>query len=383
MGKLTEQGYSTNTLATWKQNIQQVFIDAFGDDFVLADDTPQGVFINRLAELFYNCDMDGLNAYLQLNLNTATGILLDYIAFLRGVTRKSGINQQITCKFTSTSLPVFISAGTTFTVLNTDYKYANKNATTLIESPQNLTLFSIDEGQQDVVVGDLLESDIFIPSITNIEVIAVTKGVNVESDEDLRRRLFAITDDFLDTLGATLSALLLLDGVTKVGFLQNEDDPTVPLNSTEFLVVGGSEQDIARTILEYKCPTSLTYGDTTVLVENYYNRNRTIHFTRPDQKEVEIQIVIAKKEEQTTIDVTNNDIIKQEVVNYINNQNIGIDVSYTTIYGMFAKYNSFDIISLEIGIKGETLGTSNIEMTSKDYATCSLNDITITVSNQP
>ena len=59
MGKLTYQGYSTNTLETWKTKVQQVFVDAFGNDFVVADDTPQGVFINRLAELFYNCDMDG------------------------------------------------------------------------------------------------------------------------------------------------------------------------------------------------------------------------------------------------------------------------------------------------------------------------------------
>ena len=381
MGKLTSQGYSTNTLSSWKQKIQQVFVDAFGNDFVMADDTPQGVFINRLSELFYNCDMDGLDAFLQLNVNTATGILLDYIAFLRGTKRKLGTNQQLTCSFTASSTPVYLTANTKFTVLDTDYQYENTSATTIAVSPQSITLRAVEAGNQDVNIGDYLQSDIYIPNVTNIQVTAVVKGTDTEDDEILRRRLLLMTDDFLDTLGSTLSALLRLDGVMKVGFLQHEDDPDVPTNSTEFMAVGGDEQDIAKTILEYKCPTSLTYGTTTVVVDNYYGRSRTVYFTRPTQQEIEVTATITKKEGQTTINVNNNDTIKQEVCNYVNKQDIGIDVSYTTIYGIFAKYNDFDIVSLEIGIVGDTPASSNITIGAREYATCDVSDITITVQN--
>lgn len=381
MGKLTSQGYSTNTLSSWKQKIQQVFVDAFGNDFVMADDTPQGVFINRLSELFYNCDMDGLDAFLQLNVNTATGILLDYIAFLRGTKRKLGTNQQLTCSFTASSTPVYLTANTKFTVLDTDYQYENTSATTIAVSPQSITLRAVEAGNQDVNIGDYLQSDIYIPNVTNIQVTAVVKGTDTEDDETLRRRLLLMTDDFLDTLGSTLSALLRLDGVMKVGFLQHEDDPDVPTNSTEFMAVGGDEQDIAKTILEYKCPTSLTYGTTTVVVDNYYGRSRTVYFTRPTQQEIEVTATITKKEGQTTINVNNNDTIKQEVCDYVNKQDIGIDVSYTTIYGIFAKYNDFDIVSLEIGITGDTPASSNITIGAREYATCDVSDITITVQN--
>lgn len=381
MGKLTSQGYSTNTLSSWKQKIQQVFVDAFGNDFVMADDTPQGVFINRLSELFYNCDMDGLDAFLQLNVNTATGILLDYIAFLRGTKRKLGTNQQLTCSFTASSTPVYLTANTKFTVLDTDYQYENTSATTIAVSPQSITLRAVEAGNQDVNIGDYLQSDIYIPNVTNIQVTAVVKGTDTEDDETLRRRLLLMTDDFLDTLGSTLSALLRLDGVMKVGFLQHEDDPDVPTNSTEFMAVGGDEQDIAKTILEYKCPTSLTYGTTTVVVDNYYGRSRTVYFTRPTQQEIEVTATITKKEGQTTINVNNNDTIKQEVCDYVNKQDIGIDVSYTTIYGIFAKYNDFDIVSLEIGITGDTPASSNITIGAREYATCEVSDITITIQN--
>lgn len=381
MGKLTYQGYSTNTLETWKTKIQQVFVDAFGNDFIIADDTPQGVFINRLAELFYNCDMDGLNAFLQLNVNTATGVLLDYIAFLRGTKRKLGTNQQLTCSFTATTTPVYLAANTKFTVLDTDYQYENTSATTIAVSPQSITLRAVESGNQEVSVGDYLQSDIYIPSITNIQVTAVVKGKDTETDEELRKRLLLMTDDFLDTLGSTLSALLRLDGVIKIGFLQKEDDSTVPTNSTEFLVVGGDEQDIAKTILEYKCPTSLTFGSTTVVVDNYYGRTRTIYFSRPTQKQVEVKAVITKKEGQTTINVNNNSTIKQEVCDYVNGQDIGIDVSYTTIYGIFAKYNDFDIVSLEIGLVGGDSASTNITLGNREYATCEPSAITITVQN--
>ena len=381
MGKLSSQGYSTNSLETWKQKIQQVFVNAFGNDFVVDDDTPQGVFINRLAELFYNCDMDGLDAFLQLNVNTATGVLLDYIAFLRGVTRKTGTNQQITCSFTATSTPVYLNANTRFSVLNTDYEYENTSATSIVTSPQSITLMAVEAGDQNVNIGDYLQSNIYIPSITNIQVTAVVKGTDTESDEDLRKRLLLITDDFLDTIGSTLSALLKLQGVQKIGFLQHEDDGDIPTNSTEFLVVGGDEQEIAKTILEYKCPTSLTYGTTTVVVPNYYNRTRTVYFSRPTQEEIEVTAVITKKEGMTTINVNNNDTIKSEVAEYVNKQDIGLDVSYTTIYGIFAKYNDFDIVSLEIGIKGDTPAAQNISISNREYATCDIADISITVQN--
>lgn len=381
MGKLTGQGYSTNTLETWKEKVQQVFVDAFGNDFVTADDTPQGVFINRLAELFYNCDMDGLDAFLQFNVNTATGVLLDYIAFLKGVSRKRGTNQQLTCSFTCSSTPVYLTANTRFTVLDSDYKYENTSDATIATSPQSITLRAVEPGNQDVNIGDYLQSDIYIPSITNIQVTAVVKGTDTEDDESFRKRLLSISNDFLDTIGSTLSGLLELDGVTKIGFLQHEDDPDVPTNSTEFLVVGGDEQDIAKTILAYKCPTSLTYGTTTVLVENYYNRNRTVYFSRPTQEEVVINAVITKKEGQLTVSTSHNEDIIEEVINYINGQEIGIDVSYTTIYGIFAKYNDFDIVSLEIGISGETPTAGNISLGNREYATCKASDISITVQN--
>ena len=87
MGTWTAQGFEAKTLSYYKSAIQQVFVEAFGNDFALDDTLPQGVLIQRLAELFYGMDMDGIEAFSRLNLNTMTGLFLDMIGNFRGIPR--------------------------------------------------------------------------------------------------------------------------------------------------------------------------------------------------------------------------------------------------------------------------------------------------------
>ena len=63
MGKWTNAGFIANTLDYYKTEIQKVFVAAFGEDFLLDDSLPQGVLITRLAELFYNADLVGVEAF--------------------------------------------------------------------------------------------------------------------------------------------------------------------------------------------------------------------------------------------------------------------------------------------------------------------------------
>ena len=379
MGKLSSQGYSINSLETWKQNVQQLFVDALGNDFILDDNSPQGVLINRIAQQLYNCDMDGLNAYLQQSINTATGVNLDAIAFLRGTKRKDGTTKQIVCECTSTSQPISLLANTKFVSLDSGIEYYLPSATTLTQPTQSITLYASEKGTDAITVGDLFQSVSYIPNLTNIEVTSYTDAIDTETDSELRKRLLNLTDDFVYTVRAVLANILKLSGVTKVSYLQHEDDNTVPTNSTEFMAVGGDNNEIAVAILEYKCPTSLTYGNTTVNLADYYGRARTVYFTRPTMCQITVDATIEKKEEQTTIDITHNDEIKQKIVEYINGQEIGTDISYTTIYGIFASYNAFDISSLTLQKDSDPAVSTNITMGSREYGHITVDDITITV----
>ena len=66
MGKWTDQGFVANPVSYYKSAIQQVIVEAFGSEFDLNDNLPQGVLIQRLAELFYGMDMDGIEAFSRL-----------------------------------------------------------------------------------------------------------------------------------------------------------------------------------------------------------------------------------------------------------------------------------------------------------------------------
>lgn len=150
MGKLSSEGFSINNLETIKNNLQNIFIEALGNEFILDDNSPQGVLINRIAQLVYNCDLDGLNAYLQMNVNTATGTNLDAIAFLRGTKRKEGTKKQITCEFTSTRQPISLFAGSLFTSLTDETEYVLNSDTTIINPTQNITLVAKEKGSDSV-----------------------------------------------------------------------------------------------------------------------------------------------------------------------------------------------------------------------------------------
>ena len=121
MGKWTDQGFVTNSLAFYKEMFQEAFVAAYGDDFSINDDTPQGVLIQRLAELFYNADMDGVEAFSRLNINSASGVYLDMFGNMRGMPRGLGTPQTATVTVTCTTnnfVPFTIPAGTLFALVH-------------------------------------------------------------------------------------------------------------------------------------------------------------------------------------------------------------------------------------------------------------------------
>ena len=95
MSEFTGQGVVTKTLDEWYQAVVDFKRAVWGNDFVTDPSTKQGADILQLAELLYNAEMNNVSAFGQLNLNTAEGICLDYIGFVRGINRNGGYPQQI------------------------------------------------------------------------------------------------------------------------------------------------------------------------------------------------------------------------------------------------------------------------------------------------
>ena len=101
MSQFTSSGVVTKTLDEWYDAVVEFKRSVWGQDFVTDPSTKQGADILQLAELLYNAEMNNVSAFAQLNLNTASGICLDYIGLVRGIYRNGGYPQEIKVDLTS------------------------------------------------------------------------------------------------------------------------------------------------------------------------------------------------------------------------------------------------------------------------------------------
>lgn len=386
MGQWTNAGFEAKTLEYYKATIQQVFVDAYGDDFLLDDALPQGVLIQELAELFYNADMDGIEAFSRLNINTASGIYLDLIGSMRGLSRSPGTPQIATVVLTINSdnfIPFSIPNGQVFTATNGDTFVTNQVYTISSAASQSIFLYYTSMGDSSVAVGDKM-STVGLNQITDIEVTYLANGTSEETDMKYRSRIIKEKPVPVNTLQYVMNKLLELQTVKTVGVNYNDTASTVdniPKYATEWMAVPKEGVDLAlfknqvgSVIANNKVPGSPTYGNTSVSVQDALGSNRTIYFTTPTRVDLRIACTVATPEGTGVLDLSNATGIKETIVKYINDLNIGDNVSFSRVMAPLTADPGFDVSSLVISnlpvaTAAQTTGSSlqNVVVDAKQF----------------
>ena len=363
MGKWTDQGFVANPLSYYKSAIQQVFIEAFGSDFDLNDNLPQGVLIQRLAELFYGMDMDGVEAFARLNLNTMGGLFLDVVGSLRGINRLLGTPQAgvatFTCKAEGFN-PFSLTEGTVLTVTETGDQFVVARLTTLETSVVNVEIEYSQSGNSSAIVGNTMTIEGY-PQILNIEIISLFDGTEKESDLSYRSRLQREYPASVGTIEYVNNMIRNIPSVKAVGCLYNDTSSTVdiiPAYCTEWIVapkpemnvdgLGLFEENVATAIVNNKVPGSPTFGNTTVVTHDIFGSQKSVNFTIAFEVPVEISVTVSTPEETGVFDLSDLDTIKTTIATYINNLDIGKDVSFSRCVAPFAASTGFDVISFKM-----------------------------------
>lgn len=395
MGQWTDAGFVAHQKSEYKASIQNVFREAFGSDFALDDTLPQGVLIDRLAELFYAMDMDGVEAFARLNLNTLGGVMLDVVGNFRGITRVLGEPQtgvaQITCN-SANFMPFSIPAGTVFTTQNGDTFETVNLVTVTAFTATNIDIRYTANGNSSAIVGDTMTVSGF-PRITNIEIVSLFNGTDNESDLAYRRRIQLSYPAAMGTNEYIISKLYSLPTVESVDVLYNDtastDGNNVPAYCTEFLVAPKDsvtsaamqvfKDAVAKTILDNKTPGAPTFGNTAVSVQDIFGTTKTVNFTIPTKVEVEIDVLVSSPETTGRLDLSNEDTIKEAIVEYINNLAVGKDVSYARCIAPLATDPGFDIMTFRMRDKtSETwVSNANLVIGVRQYASITKSDIHI------
>lgn len=397
MGHWTEQGFVTQPLSYYKSAIQQVFIEAFGSDFDLNDNLPQGVLIQRLAELFYGMDMDGVEAFARLNINTMGGLFLDVVGNWRGIERVLGRPQtgyaKITCN-PSNFVPFTLPEGTVLTVLESGDQFVTTQPVTFVSNVANANIEYTENGNSSAIVGNTMSVESYA-QIQNIEIISLFDGTDNESDISYRNRIQKEYPAAANTVEFVMNLLRALPEVRDVGCLYNDSGSTVgglAPYSTEWIVaptvdvqpeaLDAFKQTVAKIILDNKVPGSPTDGNTTVdNVTDIYGTPKSVKFTMAEEVPIQILVTITTPETTGILDLGGESVIKTAVMQYVNNLGIGKDVSYSRCIAPFAADTGFDVVSYKVKAVSSDTWSENINffIDNRQYATITADNIVMDV----
>ena len=402
MGKWTGQGFVANNESFYVTELQKIFVECFGNDFLLDPTLPQGIFITRVAELLYNADMDGVEGFARLNINNASGVYLDIIGGLRNIPRSQGTPQKVGLRLTISTnnfIQFSIPQGQAFTSLDGSYTFLNDTTYTVTSANTKNVLFAsfTSLGDSGISIGAKLSTDGF-SQITDIEVVSLTPGTEEESDIDYRTRLIRAIPVAINTIEYVQNLLLADPSVRLVGHNYNDTattKDTLPPYTTEWMVVPEStvnmadatvanlwKLNIANIILNNKVPGAPTAGNTTVTnATDVFGTQKTVKFTIPTKVNLQITATLGTPEQTGRLDMLGIDEIRAKMAQYINSLDIGKDVSYSRLIAPLAADKGFDVLTFTIKNKatGTTLSNSNFPIGRREYASITLSDISLGV----
>lgn len=210
--------------------------------------------------------------------------------------------------------------------------------------------------------------------------VAATPGEERETDEELRLRFRnGKFDRATNTLDSIYSALINLDNVSEVTIYENDtsvvDGNGVPAHSFLPIVVGGLSTDIANAIWENKPIGILSYGNTTVVINDIQGFAHNVSFSRPNAVVIYISIDITT---DVNFPANGNDAIKSAIIQYFaDNLGTGDDVIYSRLYTPINSIPGHEVVSLKIGTSPAPTGTTNININFDQIASISAVNISV------
>lgn len=393
MSEFTASGVVTKTLDEWYAAVVAFKRAVWGENYVTDPTTKQGADMLQLAELLYNAEMNNVSAFAQLNLNTATGICLDYIGLVRGIPRNGGYPQQILVDLTSQTTGYTLTPDVIFRTQD-GYNYYVASSVVIENLEQQVTMVYVSDGNPDINPGDPLTT---IQPYTNVvsAVVAqggVTLGADTESDASYRKRIQDSDVGFIGTLELMASEMAKVPGVAKLRILYNDESTTdpngIPAYNTEFLVVPQDgvvdatfNSAVAQKILEVKVPGAPLYGSTTVQIPDYYGETKNVKFTRPTKVGIQFYAKIAINPVTGVVDTSNVDVEKQAIIDYVQNLDVGTSVSWSRLLGIVASDAGFVVSEwgLRKGTSGDWVNT-DITCGVREFLWIENSDIDISVT---
>ena len=386
---ITAEGISAPDYQTILDTITGYFQQIYGSDAYLDPDSKDGQMVALVALAIHDANNTAISVYRSFSPSTALSDALSSNVKINGISRRAATNSTVDLLLTGT-------VGTTITngsVRDTNSVIWNLPSTVVIGTDGTVvaTATCASSGPVAAVAGAVTQ--INTPTrgwVSAINPAAASVGASAETDAELRiRQSQSVALPSLTPFDAVDGAIANVTGVTRHKLFENDTEETdangLPAHSISAIVEGGDATAIADTIRGVKGQGVSTYGTTSVVVADKYGNPHTIRFSRPIDVPVFVSITIRAFTGYTS-QIANE--MKAAIVDYINSLAIGDSVLISRVYspanlgvvsGGSARY--YDIIELQIGRVLSAVASSNITLAYDESASCSSDNIVVTVES--
>ena len=325
-----------------------------------------------------------------VNPATATGKFLDALAALYGLDRKISEPTVVNCKLTGLKGTVIPYGAIAQDSQGNQYRHSNASGAKIADNGTVLTTFTaIEHGPLEVAsnaVNKIVTTIAGWDSITNPTAGII--GRDEETDSELRNRMiesYAINaTGYVEAIQANLAAL---DGVLDVRVLENPNNTSiekfgVTINPHSILIsiVGGEDEEIAKTIYQRKDAGCGTTGDYQVSYtdENFYNATYTYNIVRPESQALKIKVTFFG----SSMNPTEKNLVIQSLITDVTGGGANDRVSLAStvyasrFYSVIQNSTTAPIASIEVALGTGTLASS-VQIPADIEPTISESDITI------
>lgn len=262
---ITDKGISIKSFNEIAQELREDWISAFGGETIdLSSSSPDGLEIDLKAKEIRSVSELVQAVASKLTLEGSSGVWVDIFMSYRGITRLGSAYSYVYLLFTGSNGTV-IPEGTLVNNLFNDQFSTDSEITIGIEGTAYVRATSLNIGPVDVSEGTWSLNQ----SISGISSVVVSNdgviGRFVETDAEIKARAENTVHDGLATLPTIKSYIENnVTGITSVSVIENETSLTDingrPPHSIEVMVLGGSDEEIARAIYKSKAAGIKAYG---------------------------------------------------------------------------------------------------------------------------
>lgn len=372
-----------------KSRVEDMMRSIFGTNIDVTAETPMGRLIEMIVVLMVQTlGINAANAN-QYNLNQTSGIYLDAIGVLFGLTRNAATHTRVLCNVTGTANVIIPTSA--IAENNAGYKFLPENPITIGEDGTGQGYFlasetgaiPCDDGTLTTIVSGV-EGWLTVSNDTGISTIY---GTDLESDRTFRERILSARSTGSSNTEAIANAIYNADtDVKSVCVLENgysvpivKKNVVIPAHSIFVCVYGGQEDAIAKAIFEKKTAgagytyTVETHAAKVVEVEDSWSTYNVYYF-EPLETTLNIDLSIDKYL-YTGISIETD--VKTAIKNYIVESGIGATISRESITTYLAqKLPSIKVMNVIIKESG---GSYQDTITLNGDCIGSVSDSSITI----